>query len=809
MSYTMYTPLNVWLDPASVTDVVAYIQTYLSENTIYSEEEIEELIHDYLEAHPELIGGVQSVNGKTGTVVLTASDINTANNVTIEYVLSSLSSQISSIAASVATNTYNITSLTGRVSTAETDISNLKSNIRTTKTASGSVVNVDDAVEGSEVENFSSSGATKVYRGSRNLFDWNSFINNAAIKQRCTLSANSDGSVTITSTASGSMWAGFAASVGSTISANAFKIPVYNGQTIYLSKTSKIVGINLFIIDSSNTVLKVEDLSNNSPFILINNSNAVAVVPRVNFQTASASGETYTARLGLSVDGRVNYKDNFIQTNSYDIVNGVLSTPIDFLPGANVLWSNGETISFDYLVTQTFSDFDSDINDLSGFVGYEPIKLEYGGINIANGVLVPNATESLYSTRCRINPYYPIHLNVGDAICLKNKSTYAYYLYLNSGVIAQWISSNFVVQTAGNYCFSIKRIDNGSIDLNDVERSFCVYRKSWGSAETLPSYYESYISDKLDAIQNNMNFANGAVFTFFTDAHFPSNAMNSRLLITEILDKTSVPFVIYGGDTTAITGDETTLDSSIKTLMEYQNTIGVDNWYAAHGNHDFYCRTDETTPTTYSKTLKECYNIMFRKSERFVTNMDCEHLCYCIDIPAQKTRFVVLNSTDTAVPAGSIVYTTAQLQWLVDVLKELSDTKIIIISHISSDPTLAESESSLVSAVQSILVAFKSKGTTTVDGETVSFAGTTNELICQISGHSHSDGYHVDNGILGITTTCDAAYTDDGEGMVLGTITEQAIDVFFIDYENQQIKTVRVGRGSNRGWNYSTGNVLS
>lgn len=123
MSYTMYTPLNVWLDPASVTDVVAYIQTYLSENTIYSETEIESLIYDYLVAHPELIG-VQSVNGKTGAVVLSASDINTENDITIESALAALSSQISTIAANVATN---ITSLTGRVSTAETDISDLKS----------------------------------------------------------------------------------------------------------------------------------------------------------------------------------------------------------------------------------------------------------------------------------------------------------------------------------------------------------------------------------------------------------------------------------------------------------------------------------------------------------------------------------------------------------------------------------------------------------------------------------------------------------------------------------------------------------
>lgn len=152
MAYTMYTPLNVWLDPASVTDVVAYIQNYLSENTIYSEEEIEELIHDYLEAHPELIGGVQSVNGKTGTVVLTASDINTANNVTIESVLASLSSQISSIASSVATNTANITNLTGRVTTAETDISNLKSSIVLNKQSdSGQILYIGDAIPNKEV----------------------------------------------------------------------------------------------------------------------------------------------------------------------------------------------------------------------------------------------------------------------------------------------------------------------------------------------------------------------------------------------------------------------------------------------------------------------------------------------------------------------------------------------------------------------------------------------------------------------------------------------------------------------------------
>ena len=117
MAYTMYTPLNVWLDPASVTDVVAYIQAYLRDNPISTTEEIEELIHDYLIAHPELIGGVQSVNGKTGTVVLAASDINTTNNTTIQAVINSLSADISAIVQSVTT-------LSGRVTSNETGITN-------------------------------------------------------------------------------------------------------------------------------------------------------------------------------------------------------------------------------------------------------------------------------------------------------------------------------------------------------------------------------------------------------------------------------------------------------------------------------------------------------------------------------------------------------------------------------------------------------------------------------------------------------------------------------------------------------------
>lgn len=92
--YIEYHPLKFWLDPASIAEIVAHIQTYLVNNPINSTTEIETIIHDYLIAHPELIGGVDSVNGQTGEVVLTADNISAGENVTIKDVLDSLQDQI-------------------------------------------------------------------------------------------------------------------------------------------------------------------------------------------------------------------------------------------------------------------------------------------------------------------------------------------------------------------------------------------------------------------------------------------------------------------------------------------------------------------------------------------------------------------------------------------------------------------------------------------------------------------------------------------------------------------------------------------
>lgn len=116
--YTEYHPLKFWLDPASIAEIVAHIQTYLVNNPINSTTEIETIIHDYLIAHPELIGGVKSVNGETGEVVLTADNISAGESVTIKDVLDSLQDQINDIVISIPSDYQQLIN----------DVSDLKSN---------------------------------------------------------------------------------------------------------------------------------------------------------------------------------------------------------------------------------------------------------------------------------------------------------------------------------------------------------------------------------------------------------------------------------------------------------------------------------------------------------------------------------------------------------------------------------------------------------------------------------------------------------------------------------------------------------
>lgn len=133
----VYNPLFVYLTPASIPQVVAHIQKYLADNPIVSDPEaIAEVIQEYIEAHPEIIA-VASVNGKTGNVVLTGSDINinASSAVSVETQLLNLASMISTAGADIAQINAQLETIYTNIGTIETNVSNNTSAISALQTS--------------------------------------------------------------------------------------------------------------------------------------------------------------------------------------------------------------------------------------------------------------------------------------------------------------------------------------------------------------------------------------------------------------------------------------------------------------------------------------------------------------------------------------------------------------------------------------------------------------------------------------------------------------------------------------------------
>ena len=340
--------------------------------------------------------------------------------------------------------------------------------------------------------------------------------------------------------------------------------------------------------------------------------------------------------------------------------------------------------------------------------------------------------------------------------------------------------------------------------------------------DDLPAYYyaNNYFPNKLQDVRDKMNFQNGLSFAFITDTHFQENSRNSSKMLAQILRETQVPFVVFGGDAPRLFADAdrlaSDLASDLTVLQSYISRIGRDNWYAIRGNHDFYTRTDAPVETRvyYAKTEGEVYNLLMKSSEQRMSNGDPSHMCYYVDIPAQKTRLIMLNTTDpqTSPILGGGSVSEAQAQWLAETILSVEDTHVVVFSHIPLEINLAGEEAIKVRYLRWILKAFKNKTAVEAEigGQSYSFANTTNDLVCVISGHNHKDQWGTESAFLNIVTMCDARYNYDGYPQATnGTITEQAFDVFFVDFDNKTIKTVRFGRGSNRAWNYSNGTVIT
>lgn len=322
---------------------------------------------------------------------------------------------------------------------------------------------------------------------------------------------------------------------------------------------------------------------------------------------------------------------------------------------------------------------------------------------------------------------------------------------------------------------------------------------------------------KLKQKENQINtitngITNGVNFVFITDPHFPTNDLLSKPMMQHVLEHTSAPFVLCGGDFPGAYGTKDDVLDSVKEVIDYQNSIGKDRFFSVQANHDFTIKKspDENTGWTASNAL--VYDTLIRPNEAYLPSIQAGKEYYYIDIPAQKTRIFMLNSMDgnplaenTNAWGTQFVISQDQADWLVEKAKEKDGWKFIFICHVPCDSNLDSylpNEEFFHRVAAAINGKQKLSYHDTGINEDADFTGTTNQVVTILAGHSHVDQSSYRDGVLSITTTSDARYSDGGWARKPQSYTSPAFDVVSIDYDKGTVNTTRIGGGQDRVFSY-------
>ena len=328
----------------------------------------------------------------------------------------------------------------------------------------------------------------------------------------------------------------------------------------------------------------------------------------------------------------------------------------------------------------------------------------------------------------------------------------------------------------------------------------------------LPSYYTySWQETLIGKILAAMSCDNCFAMIFATDLHFNSNSGYSKNLMKMILDKTSVPIAVLGGDYVAAYGDSDDCNFAREKLIEFFAHVGKDKCFSVRGNHDFTIKTSKEMVTRdpntgVTETKGYALNAITRPSCKYEPSIVSDEFYYYIDFPATKTRVMMINSCDGQVsdPTASwgvyIYLSPKQIKWIARTCLEKNGWNFVFVSHVPSDSALTSYASSQ-DEIQKIAKAINNNEIYTYDGESYNFSATTSKVLFTASGHGHRDGSNVLDGVLNIETTSDAYYHDDVWTRTQGTTSEQAFDVFVVDFDSGKLKAIRVGAGDDREWN--------
>lgn len=314
---------------------------------------------------------------------------------------------------------------------------------------------------------------------------------------------------------------------------------------------------------------------------------------------------------------------------------------------------------------------------------------------------------------------------------------------------------------------------------------------------TVPSYYESMLTDKTQKINQELaalGAEGGDAFVFITDIH--EKPLHTPQTIERICRETSIAKIIINGD---VAKDKSTKAEVLPLLNRYYNLYQFPgcSLYKVVGNHEYNNGGANEDYADRQLSETELYQTIFGNNVNAVTVDPAGTLSYYFDNPAAKMRYFVcaVNYKSTVNYMG--------IKWIVAELENVpADYDVVVFCH--NGLKITGEYTYYMPYLIKALDAYKAHSTYDLDNKTYDFTQKTGEVICVCLGDIHMDLSRVsDGGIPIIATTC-ASVNEELGGLdrVEGTVSESAYDVYVINRETRTINVIRVGAGTDRKFSY-------
>ena len=320
-----------------------------------------------------------------------------------------------------------------------------------------------------------------------------------------------------------------------------------------------------------------------------------------------------------------------------------------------------------------------------------------------------------------------------------------------------------------------------------------------------PKFFEAHIQDVIDRYNAaRASVKNAASFVFITDVHIHLNGRASVPLILRIGESTDVKTVVCGGDHCWAFGSKAQCVADFSDSLQYMDPIRDDMMlYHVRGNHDATVRSTWELDTGYTMPYDQVQKLFSDHSTK-ADFYEPGKLYGYVDDAKAKVRFVILDTTEHHLgedAAWGVQYgmSREQLSWICDRALRLpgKEWAVAVFGHVPCVKELTSSYAEYEN-LRLVLETFKNKGKC----EFADFTNADGDLIACICGHNHQDRAACVNGVLHISTGCDAYCKDDDLSRDVGRVENTLFDLFLVDKDERSIQVFRIGAGQDRALHY-------